>query len=53
MPQATNITVVNGAAVSKTFTLAAPASGPSAPAVFFLREGANQTVFPKFEVSSD
>lgn len=53
MPQATNITVVNGTAVSKTFTLAAPASGPSAPAVFFLREGANQTVFPKFEVSSD
>lgn len=52
MPQATNVIVNNAAAVAKTFALAAPASGVS-PAVWFLREGANQTVYPKLEISSD
>lgn len=52
MPQATNVIVNNAAAVAKTFALAAPASG-NMPAVWFLREGANQTVYPKLEVSSD
>lgn len=52
MPQATDLTLKNAADVDKTFALAAPASG-NAPAVWFLREGANQSVFPKVEISSD
>lgn len=52
MPQATDLTLKNAAAVNKTFALATPASA-TAPAVWFLREGANQSIFPKVEISSD
>lgn len=51
MPQATDLAIKNNAGVSKTFALAAPASGVM-PAVWLLREGANQSVFPKVEMSS-
>jgi hypothetical protein len=50
MPQATNLVLKNAADVDKTFALAAPAAGTSS-AVWFLREGANQSVFPKIEIS--
>lgn len=51
MPQATDLSLKNNAAVAKTFALATPA-GPTAPAVWYLREGANPGVFPKVECSS-
>lgn len=51
MPQAQNIVLKNAAGVDKTFTLAVPASG-SSPAVWFLQEGANKSVWPKLECSS-
>lgn len=51
MPQAINLSLTNHAAVAKTFALASPASATS-PAVWLLREGANQSVFPKVEQSS-
>lgn len=51
MPQAINIVIKNDAAVDKTFDLATPSSG-NLPAVWLLREGANQGVFPKVEVSA-
>lgn len=46
-----NITSPNGLAVSKTFTVARSAAGDQS-AVLFLREGADQTAFPKVEFSS-
>lgn len=51
MPQAQNIVLKNAAGVAKTFTLATPAAGQN-PAVWFLQEGANRTVWPKLECSS-
>lgn len=51
MPKATDLSLKNAAAVIKTFALAAPAAGTS-PAVWFLREGANQSAFASLEISS-
>lgn len=51
MPQATDLALKNGAAVSKTFSLAQPASGTSS-ALWYLREGANPSVYPNIEMSS-
>lgn len=51
MPQATDLVLKNAAAVNKTFALAAPASGSSS-ALWYLREGANQGIFPKVEISA-
>lgn len=51
MPQATNLVIKNGADVDKTFTLAQPSSGANS-ALWYLREGANQGVYPKVEVSA-
>lgn len=51
MPQATDLALKNGAGTAKTFALAAPAAGIS-PAVWFLREGANQSAYPSIEISS-
>lgn len=51
MPQAANLVLKNAAGVDKTFVLAQPASGIS-PAVWYLQEGANKTVWPKIECSS-
>lgn len=49
----TNITSPNGAGtpVTKTFTVARHAAGDQS-AVLYLREGANQTAFPKLEAST-
>lgn len=49
MPQATNITVNNGAPtpVSKTFTLMSPAAGDGAIAEWALKEGLSSQSFPK------
>lgn len=49
----TNITTPNGAGtpVTKTFTVARHAAGDQS-AVLYLREGANQTAFPKLEAST-
>lgn len=51
MPTAQNIELNNAQNVTKTFQVAAVASG-TAPALYLLREGANQSVFPKLEISS-
>jgi len=51
MPQAASLTLKNAAAANKVFALAAPASA-NQPAAWFLREGANQSVFPQVMVSS-
>lgn len=51
MPQATDLVLKNGAAVAKTFSLAQPASGTSS-AIWYLREGANPSVYPNVEMSS-
>jgi hypothetical protein len=48
---ATNITVPNGTAVSKTFTVARSAAGDDS-SVLYLREGASQQAFPKLEFSA-
>lgn len=51
MPQAANLSLVNYAAVAKSFALASPASA-NQPAVWLLREGANQSVYPTVLMSS-
>lgn len=51
MPQAANLVLKDAAGVDKTFVLAQPASGNS-PAIWYLQEGANKTVWPKIEASS-
>lgn len=51
MPQASDLALKNAAAETKTFTLATPA-GPNASAVWYLREGANPSVYAKVECSS-
>lgn len=50
MPQATNLTVNNGATtpISKTFTLITPAAGDGSIARWALKEGLMSTVFPRF-----
>lgn len=48
MPQAANLTVNNGAAVSKTFTLVTPAAGDGGVAEWALKEGLVSTAFPTF-----
>jgi hypothetical protein len=48
MPSAIDFTINNAAAVAKTFTLLAPASGINGEAKWELREGANSTVFPRY-----
>lgn len=54
MPQATDITINNGAAtpVAKTFTLLAPAAGYGAVAEWALKEGSISSVFPRVSVSA-
>lgn len=54
MPQATDITVHNGAAtpVSKTFTLITPAAGDNSSAQWALKEGTISSVFPTIEIST-
>lgn len=54
MPQATDITVKNGAAtpVDKTFSLITPASGYGSYAQWALKEGAIAAVFPRFSARS-
>jgi hypothetical protein len=51
MPQAIDLALKNAAAQSKTFSLATPA-GPTGSAVWYLREGANPSIYPKIECSS-
>lgn len=51
MPQATNLSLLNNAAAAKVFALASPASA-NQPAVWLLREGANQSVYPAVLMSS-
>lgn len=51
MPQATNLSLMNAAAETKAFALATPASA-NQPAVWLLREGANQSVYPTVLCSS-
>lgn len=46
MPQATDLTVKNGANVDKTFTLTAPAAGMGGIAMWALKEGTISAVFP-------
>lgn len=48
MPQAADLTVDNGAAVSKTFTLVTPAAGDGGVAEWALKEGLVSTAFPTF-----
>lgn len=52
MPQAVDITVKNGAAVDKTFTLINPASGLGGIASWALKEGAISAVFPTLTTSA-
>lgn len=52
MPQATNITIKDGANVDKTFTLIAPASGDGGIAEWALKEGTIASVFPRFTASA-
>jgi len=54
MPQATDITINNGAAtpVAKTFTLIAPASGDGSYANWRLKEGAISSVFPRIAIAA-
>ena len=47
MPQAANITVQNGSAVNKTFTLMTPAAGDGGIAVWALKEGGSPVAFPR------
>lgn len=51
MPQASDLALKNALEVEKIFTLATPA-GPNAPAVWYLRQGANPSVYAKIECSS-
>lgn len=48
MPSAADLVVQNGAAVNKTFTLLAPASGYGGVAEWALKEGSISSVFPRF-----
>lgn len=52
MPQATDITINNGAAtpVAKTFTLYSPAPGDGGWAQWKLKEGTIATVFPRIAI---
>lgn len=52
MPQATNITVQNGATVNKTFTLISPAAGDGGVARWALKEGTISSVFPVLTASA-
>lgn len=52
MPQATNITVKNGAGVDKTFTLMTPAAGDGGKALWALKEGAYSAIFPILDASA-
>lgn len=54
MPQATNITVKNGAStpVDKTFILVTPAAGDGGIAAWALKEGPISSVFPTITVSA-
>lgn len=54
MPQATNVTVKNGATtpVDKTFQLVSPASGDGSLASWVLKEGAVSSSFPSVTYSS-
>lgn len=47
MPQAANITVQNGSAVNKTFTLMSPAAGDGGLTRWALKEGAAPVAFPR------
>lgn len=47
MPQAANITVQNGSAVNKTFTLLTPAAGDGGLALWALKEGGSPVAFPR------
>jgi len=54
MPQATDITINNGAAtpVAKTFTLISPAAGDGSYANWRLKEGTISSVFPRIAISA-
>lgn len=54
MPQATDLTVENGASTpeSKTFTLLTPASGYGSVAEWALKEGVISSVFPRFTAAA-
>lgn len=54
MPQASNITVKNGAStpVDKTFTLISPAAGDGGMAQWALKEGAISSVFPRLTAAA-
>lgn len=52
MPQATNLTIKNGAAVDKIFELISPAAGDGGIAEWALREGAISSVFPRITLSA-
>lgn len=52
MPQAANITVNNGSAVAKTFTLLAPAAGDDSICILALKEGGSPAVYPTVTMSA-
>lgn len=52
MPQATDLTIANGAAVNKTFALLVPAAGDGGIAHWALKEGAISSVFPVLTASA-
>lgn len=52
MPQATDLVIDNGAAVAKTFTNLAPASGWGGVAEWALKEGTVSSVFPRITLSA-
>lgn len=47
MPQAADIVLKNGAAISKTFALMTPAAGDNSYAQWRLKEGAIPSIFPR------
>lgn len=51
MPLATDLSLANNAGVVKNFALIVPAGGSGTPALWQLKEGAIQSIFPSFEAS--
>lgn len=52
MPSAIDLTIKDGAAVDKTFTLLTPAAGDGGIAEWALKEGTISTVFPRITLSA-
>lgn len=52
MPSANDLVVKNAALADKTFSLITPAAGMGSSALWQLKEGTIQSVFPSFEASA-